>query len=116
MAQVNKAETKQGEMSKKRTISFDLRKMYDYDMTDAVPDITISKYSNLAYVQVSPRDVYIDFLEMPGAKKDGRVVVNGTRIYMSHISAQKLGKVLTNVIKEVIENKGIEELETKKKD
>jgi hypothetical protein len=114
VTRAKKGKPMDGQASKKRTVSFDLREMYDNDMTTASPDITTSRYSNLAYVQVSPRDVYIDFLEMPGAKRDGRVMVNGTRIYMSHISAQKLGRVLTSVMDEVIANKGIEELERKK--
>lgn len=35
---------------------------------DLILDIASSHYSNLAYVQVTHRDVYIDFLEMRGLK------------------------------------------------
>ncbi|OGS56048.1 MAG: hypothetical protein A3K60_02800 [Euryarchaeota archaeon RBG_19FT_COMBO_56_21] len=83
--------------------------------SNLIPDITITRYSNLAYVQASPRDVCVDFLEMPGVKKDGKMVVNGTRVYMSHVAAQKLGEVLQSVLKKAIQNGGIERLKEAKR-
>jgi len=75
-----------------------------------VPDINASRYSNLAYIQVTPRDLYIDFLEMPGVKKDGRMVVSGVRIYMSHVAGQRLSQALGRTISEVLEKGKIEAL------
>jgi hypothetical protein len=46
-----------------------------------------------------PRDAYLDFLEMPGVKKEGRVMVNGTRVYMSHVTAKRLGEILREALK-----------------
>jgi hypothetical protein len=88
----------------------DLKQLYAFEAKDLVPDITVTRYSNLAYVQVSPRDVCIDFLEMPGVKKDGRMIVNGTRVYMSHVAAKRLGEVLQEVLKKASRDGGLEKL------
>ena len=91
----------------------DIRELYNFNAGDVKIDITITRYSNLAYVQVSPRDVQIDFLEMPGVKKDDKMNVNGTRIYMSHVSAQRLSEVLSGVLKQVHSRGEIEQLSFK---
>jgi len=88
-------------LGKKGLIKIDLQKMYSFESKDIVPDITIARYSNFAYIQTTPRDVYIDFLEMPGIKKDGKVLANGTRIYMSHVAAQRLGEALLGVLEQI---------------
>jgi len=98
------------EQGKKAVAGIDLKAMYRIDPKEMVPDITVTTYSNLAYVQVSPRDVYIDFLEMPGVKRDGKTLVNGTRVYMSHVAAQRLGDVLQGILKKVVKEGGIEKL------
>ena len=76
----------------------DLKAAYKYDPAEISTEITVSRYSNLAYIQVSPRDVCIDFLEMPGIRKGGKMVVGGARIYMSHDSARKLAETLGGVM------------------
>jgi len=81
-------------------VSIDLRKLYAFEPSDLVPDIASSHYSNLAYVQVTHRDVYIDFLEMPGTKRDGKMPVKGVRIYMSHPAAKRLVEVLGEILEE----------------
>ncbi len=88
----------------------DLKKLYAFDPKEIVPDITVARYSNLAYVQVSPRDVCVDFLEMPGVKKDGRMMANGTRIYMSHVAAKRLAEVLQEILKKAEKDGGLEKL------
>jgi len=89
-----------------KTINFN--EIYRFDPKDIVPDITVSRYSNMAYIQVTQRDVYIDFLELPGIKRDGKMVVNGTRIYMSHVAAQKLAEALGTVLDQVHTKGGME--------
>lgn len=79
-------------------VAFDLKAMYSFDPREAVPDITTVRYSNMAYIQVTPRDVYIDFLEMPGVKREGRAVVNGTRVYMSFVAARRLSEVIKDIL------------------
>ncbi len=84
------------------SMTIDISEMYKYKKEDLMTDISSSAYSNLAYVQATHRDLYIDFLEMPGIKKDdGKMHVNGTRIYMSHSAAQKLSKAISGILKTV---------------
>jgi hypothetical protein len=91
-------------------VTVDLRRIYEFDAKDIVTDIDTTKYSNLAYIQVTPRDLYIDFLAMPGVKKDGRMVVSGVRVYMSHVAGQRLSEALGRTISEVAEKGRVEEL------
>jgi hypothetical protein len=98
------------EQGEKITMGIDLKEMYKIDPREMTPEITVTRYSNLAYVQVAPRDVYIDFLEMPGVKREGKTLVNGTRVYMSHVAAQRLGEVLQGILKKVAKEGGIEKL------
>ena len=81
-----------------RTGDIDLTGAYRHDAGELVTDISVSRYSNLAYIQVSPRDVCIDFLEMPGIRKNGKTVVGGARIHMSHEAARKLAEVLGDAL------------------
>ncbi|MBN1323510.1 MAG: hypothetical protein JW986_05850 [Methanotrichaceae archaeon] len=78
----------------------DIRKLYEFKPEDLVVELSGTFYSNISYLQIAPRDVIIDFLEMPGIKKDGKVVIGGIRIYLSHIGALKmvesLGALLEN--------------------
>jgi len=71
-------------------------------------DISCVKYSNLAYIQATGRDVYVDFLEMPGVIKDNKQVINGTRIYMSHVAAEKLAEALSKLLNQLNEQGVIE--------
>ncbi len=87
----------------------DLRELYKWKPEDLFPEISYSTYSNLAYIQVTHRDVYIDFLEMPGIKQeDGKMHVNGTRIFMSHAAAQKLAEALNGILNQVHNEGGME--------
>jgi len=87
----------------------DIQKMYACRPDDLTPDISYSTYSNLAYIQVTQRDVYIDFLEMPGIRReDGKTHVNGTRVYMSHAAAQKLSEALNGILNKVYTEGGME--------
>ena len=82
-------------------LTIDLNEIYKFEPQDLTIDITVSRYSNLAYVTCEQRDVFIDFLEMPGIKKDGKMMVNGTRIFMSHAAAQKLAEALKGILKQI---------------
>jgi len=97
-----------GEEQKERATAIDLRELYRFEPDELQLDITHSSYSNLAYVQVAHRDVCIDFLEMPGVRRDGRALINGTRIYMSHAAAQKLAEALSGILERVHTEEGME--------
>jgi hypothetical protein len=86
---------------KTEEIVIDLRKVYGYKSENLKPDISIVRYSNMAYINTTNRDVHIDFLEMPGIIKDDKVLLNGTRIYMSHSAAQKLAERLLETLEQV---------------
>ena len=94
---------KEGDVSgeQNETITIDLKQIYSFDPKDIFLDISDIHYSNLAYIQVTHRDVYIDFLEMPGIKREGKVSLTGTRIYMSHAAAQKLAESLGEILEHV---------------
>jgi hypothetical protein len=103
------------DVSKEQTaeITIDLRDLYSYDPKTTLLNITDTRYSNLAYIQVSQRDVYIDFLEMPGQKRNGDFFVDGTRIFLSHVAAQKLAKALGELLEKVHSEGAIEKLISK---
>lgn len=61
---------------------------------------TIS-YANLAFVQVSPRDVLIDFIQAPGHPHGGEVIVSVVRIYLPPPAARSLAEVLGRTIEKV---------------
>lgn len=90
------------------TVSINVSDLYSFRPEDVVLEICEEHYSNLAYIQIANREVYIDFLPMPGVKKDGKMILKGTRIYMSHAAAQTLAEKLTNLLEEVYEKGGIE--------
>jgi hypothetical protein len=72
----------------------DFSKDYDINQGNILLDISDAFYSNYAIIQISNRDVYIDFLELPGIKKEGRMTVSGKRILLPHAVAQKLAEVI----------------------
>lgn len=81
-----------------RQFLVDVGRMYQFKAEEMTPDIKTSSYSNVAYLTCTNRDVFIDFLEMPGMKKDGKMMVPATRVYMSHSAAQQLAARLTEVL------------------
>jgi hypothetical protein len=91
-----------------RSVSVNLDDLYSFKPEDIVLEISGEHYSNFAYIQVTPREVYIDFLPVPGVKKDGKMVIQGTRIYMSHSAAQNLSERLGVLLENVHRKKGME--------
>jgi Protein of unknown function (DUF3467) len=83
---------------RKGSKTIDIRDMYKFEPEDLAVDISTTCYSNLAYIQVAPRDVIIDFLGLPGVKRDKKMVVSGTRVFMSHAAAQKLVESLSALL------------------
>ena len=97
------------ENRKKATVAVDLSSSYEIDNTLTVTDIEDVRYSNLATVNVSHRDVFIDFLQMPGFKSEGAMHLPGVRIFMSYASAQKLAEALSLVLHRAHADGGMEE-------
>ena len=92
------AEENEGTGKDKQVVTVDLADLYAFNPEDLAADIRTSAYSNLAYVQVTHRDVVIDFFEMPGTKKDGKMVLPGTRVFMSFAAAQRLSEALAGIL------------------
>lgn len=70
-----------------------------------------SSYSNLAFVQVSPRDVFIDFLQAPGTPQGDEVSVEAIRIYLSLPAAKSLAEVMGQLIEKARKAGQVEKLE-----
>lgn len=94
---------------KKASVSIDLSSSYHIENTPAVMDIEQVYYSNLATVNVSHRDVFIDFLQVPGIKRDDTLHLPGVRVFMSYASAQKLAEALSKVLEKAHADGGMEQ-------
>jgi hypothetical protein len=103
------AEESEGTGKGKQAVIIDLADLYKFNPEDLVADIRTSAYSNLAYVQVTHRDVVIDFFEMPGTKKDGKMVLPGTRVFMSFAAAQRLSEALAGILEKAHRDGGMEQ-------
>jgi rhodanese-related sulfurtransferase len=103
------AEESEGTGKGKQAVIIDLADLYKFEPEDLLADIKSSAYSNLAYVQVTHRDVVIDFFEMPGTKKDGKMVLPGTRVFMSFAAAQRLSEALAGILEKAHRDGGMEQ-------
>lgn len=94
---------------KKTTVAVDLSSSYNIESSPTVTDIERVHYSNLATVNVSHRDVFVDFLQIPGFKREDTTHLPGVRVFMSYASAQKLAEALSMVLEKVHADGGMEE-------
>lgn len=83
---------------KGQIVSIDIGKCYQFKPEDFEIDVTSVHYSNNSFIQVMGQDVFVDFLELPGVKKDGKMVANATRIFLTHVQAKKLVDTLGNIL------------------
>jgi len=83
---------------KGQVLNVDIGKCYQFKPEDFEIDVTSVHYSNYSFMQVMGQDVFVDFMEIPGVKKDGKMVANATRIYMTHVQAAKLARTLQSVL------------------
>ena len=86
------------EQDQRKQFLVDVGRMYQFKPDEMQADVKSSAYSNVAYITCTNRDVFIDFLEMPGYRKDDRMMVPATRIFMSHSGAQNLAAKLIEVL------------------
>lgn len=75
--------------------------MYNYNPKKMKARITAVQYTNQAWIQVNPRDVIIDFLQMPGYPEGENTTVPALRIYLSHAHAQNFAHLLIKTLKDV---------------
>jgi hypothetical protein len=79
-------------------VPVDFGRMYRFSPDEMCPEVRASAYANVSYITCTNRDVFIDFLEMPGVKKDGKMMIPATRIYLSHSAAQQLAAKLSEIL------------------
>ena len=96
--------------------SLDIKDLYRFEPEDLILDISSTHYSNITYIQIAAREVILDFLELPGIKKDSKMVINGTRIYLSHVAAQALVEKLGKLLEQAYSEGKIAELKFSKPD
>jgi hypothetical protein len=96
--------------------AIDIAELYDQTGCSTRINVTYTKHSNIAYINVGNRDVHIDFLELPGVRTENEVLIDTTRVYMSHSAAQKLAAALQNVLKAAHSKGGMEVYEPEESD
>lgn len=111
MKQVKEKEEPQEDVEDGTTITIDFGSLYKVKPEEMVIDINNTYYTNYAYTQVMHRDVFIDFLQIPGVKKDKLMQINGIRVYLSHAHAKKLAKSLLGVLENVHKDGKMERFE-----
>ncbi|MEI7591282.1 MAG: hypothetical protein WCJ49_08260 [Deltaproteobacteria bacterium] len=65
------------------------------------PEIDVVRYSNQILMNITENEVILDFLELPGIAREGKMHVRGTRIYLTIGKTKKIHEVLGNLLKEV---------------
>jgi hypothetical protein len=92
-------EVKEKEEGKPERMIIDVGKLYKFDPGDLNIEITGRSYSNHVFIQGTDHDIYIDFLEFPGVKKEAHnMAVPGVRVYMSHIAAQRMALTVLGLL------------------
>ena len=93
--------------SRPQNASDEISSLYKTDKAPII-DIAYRSYSNLAFINIQPRDVVIDFLEAPPVIENGIARVKANRIFLTHTAAMSLAKVLTEVLAKAIESGKLE--------
>lgn len=75
-----------------------LSEKYNHEIDEVALNITAEHYSNISYIQTTPRDLSIDFLILPDVPKDGKRTINGIRVHLTYVAAQKLATTLLDLI------------------
>lgn len=95
--------------SKPENASNEILSLYKTDK-EPIIDVVYRSYSNIAFINIQPRDVVIDFLEAPPVIENGISRVKATRIFLTHTAAMSLAKVLSDVLNKAIESGKLEKL------
>ena len=67
---------------------------------DPVSHIILTRYCNFVNIQASTNDVALDFMELPGIPRDGKQVVEGVRVYMTHDHARFMADAISSALQE----------------
>lgn len=99
---------------KDQTMSVDIGRCYKFSPDDFEIEVTSEHYANNSFIQVMNQDVFIDFMRVPGVKKDGKMIASATRIFMTHVQAAKLARTLQSVLQSTHEAGRMETFPPKK--
>jgi hypothetical protein len=86
--------------------------LFGFDPATTRADVALNWYSNFAFVSAGPRDLWIDFLQVPGIPQQGQTVVPTCRVYLSHVAAEKLAQALLQVLRDAAAGGRLEKLGT----
>ncbi|HPY60324.1 MAG TPA: hypothetical protein PLG55_06350 [Methanospirillum sp.] len=57
-------------------------------------NIFLTRYCNSVNIQASNNDIAFDFMELPGIPRDGKQVIEGVRVYMTHDHARLMAELI----------------------
>lgn len=84
----------------------------DPNPKNPIADVIQTWYSNYGFVTAGGRDLWIDFLQLPGTPVEGRTHIPTYRIFLTHVAAQKLAEQILSVVRDAISAERIEKLST----
>ncbi|MEA3559651.1 MAG: hypothetical protein U9R75_10390 [Candidatus Thermoplasmatota archaeon] len=96
-------------IEKGENINIDIGKMFRFDQDKMETDITKMMYSNHVYIQINPREVELNFMNIPGVKKEGNNICETVKIIMPFSGAQSFANVLLETMASVYNQGGMEE-------
>ncbi len=99
---------------KDRIVSLDIGKCYQFKPEDFEINIQNSQYANNSFIQVMGQDIFIDFMALPGVKRNGKMVADATRVYMTPVQAKKLADALNAILENTYKAGRIETYPPKK--
>lgn len=67
---------------------------------EPIANIILSRYCNSVNIQASNNDMALDFMELPGIPRDGKQVIEGVRVYMTHEHARLMANAILSTLEE----------------
>ena len=68
---------------------------------EIIPNIILTRYSNAVNVHASNNDVALDFMALPPILREGKQVLDGVRIYLTHEQARLLANLINTTLEKV---------------
>jgi len=68
---------------------------------EIIPNILLTRYSNAVNIQASNNDVALDFMALPPMQRDGKLFLDGVRIYLTHEQARLLADLINTTLEKV---------------
>ena len=68
---------------------------------EVISNIILTRYSNAVNVQASNNDVALDFMALPPIQRDGKEILDGVRIDLTHEHALLLANLINTALEKV---------------